>query len=126
MRKNTCRAFSGPVALLVLLFAPLCSHRHSPHQLGWKFWHNQIMTKLWVKNFEAVSESLFLPLNFLFHLFAIEVVINSTCLCFFSGGKKASILTRNNLNAIFVVCLLGEDEAEVPRSPCNNPLTAVS
>lgn len=84
------------------------------------------MTKLWVKNFEAVSESLFLPLNFLFHLFAIEILINSTCLCFSVVGKKASMLTRNNLNAIFVVCLLGEDEAEVPRSTCNNPLTAAS
>lgn len=84
MRKNTCRAFSGPVALLALLTS---SHRHSP-QLGWKFWHNQIMTKLWVKNFEAVSESLFLPLNFLFHIFAIEILINSTCL-FFQWWKKS-------------------------------------
>lgn len=128
MRKNTCRAFSGPVTQRSSSLIT-GSHRHSPHQLGWKFWHNQFMTKLWVKKFEAVSESLFLPPNFfLFHFFAIEIFINSTChffFFFFRGGKKVSILTRNNLNVIFV-CLLGEDEAEVPRSTCNNLLTAVS
>lgn len=110
MRKNTCRAFSGPAALLALLFAPLCSHRHSPHQLGWKFWHNQIMMKLWVKNFEAVSESLFLPLNFLFHLFAIEILINSTCLCF-QWWKKSFHIDQKQSECHFCCLFVGRGQS---------------
>lgn len=125
MRKNTCRAFSGPVTQRSSSLIT-GSHRHSPHQLGWKFWHNQFMTKLWVKKFEAVSVCFCHRISFYFIFLQLKFSLTLPGIFFFpQRWKKVSILTRNHLNVIFV-CLLGEDEAEVPRSTCNNLLPAAS